>query len=170
MREATLNDVDEYHTLLNCPEISAFSDMPVNPDRKQSQRFVRWMVKLFKRGKGCAWIIETEHNHKLIGSARINSFEKKSKAGTLAYELHPEQWGQGYATEALAALVDYAHMALEINRLQAIVLQGNTASENVLINNGFRLEGLLRQKVFFDNTFHDVKLFARLATDARHRA
>ena len=44
-------------------------------------------------------------------------------------------------------------------------MPGNTASDRVLEKAGFRLEGVQRQKAWFQNAFHDWRLFGRLAAD-----
>ncbi len=169
LREATLADTDAYHRLLSERSVSNYSDIPANPTKKRSERFVSWMSKLHKRRVGCAWIIENQQDHTLLGAIRINSIEKKIKAGLIGYELHPQHWSNGYASEALDALVEYAHDSLELNRLEAWTVPGNTPSERVLLKNGFVQEGLQRQKVKFNNRLHDIKLFARLAADDRIR-
>ena len=47
------------------------------------------------------------------------------------YEAGRDYWGQGYATEAAGAVRDYALGELGAERLIALIIHGNTASENV---------------------------------------
>jgi [ribosomal protein S5]-alanine N-acetyltransferase len=49
----------------------------------------------------------------------------------VGYTLGREYWGRGYATEAAAAVRDYALGELGAERLIALIIHGNTASENV---------------------------------------
>jgi len=104
----------------------------------------------------------------IIGSVRINSIEKKASCGVIGYEVHPDYWNKGYATEALNAVVNHAHDVVGLNRLQAWTTVGNKASDKVLMNNGFQYEGTQRSRVKFRNQFWDVRLFGRLATDSYH--
>lgn len=135
------------------------------------------MSKLEARKKGIAWVIclsqqtDSQLAHQLpehntvIGSIRINSIEKKARCGVLGYEIHPAYWSNGYATEALGAVVSYAHQELGLNRLEAWTTEGNAASDKVLLKNGFQFEGTQREKVFLHNSFHHIRLFGRLACD-----
>jgi len=123
------------------------------------------MSRLYAGGIGIGWIICTRESSVVIGSIRINSIEKKAQCGVLGYELHPDYWGSGYATEALAAVVDYAHSTLSLNRLEAWTSEGNDASERVLLKNGFHFEGMQREKVWVRDQFQNIKLFGRLARD-----
>jgi RimJ/RimL family protein N-acetyltransferase len=49
----------------------------------------------------------------------------------VGYTLGRDFWGQGYATEAAGAVRDYALNGLGAERVIALIIHGNTASENV---------------------------------------
>ena len=49
----------------------------------------------------------------------------------VGYTLGRDFWGRGYATEAAGAVRDYALGGLGAERLIALIIHGNTASENV---------------------------------------
>lgn len=57
--------------------------------------------------------------------------------GTLAFYLAQAYWGQGFATEAGVAFVQFAFEQLRLVRLVAIVQVGNEASRRVLDKLGF---------------------------------
>ena len=58
----------------------------------------------------------------------------------LTYVLARSAWGKGLATEAAAALRDYAFGELKLNRLIALIEPGNSASEHVAQKIGMHLE------------------------------
>jgi len=58
----------------------------------------------------------------------------------VGYTLGRDYWGQGYATEAAGAVRDYALRELGADRLIALIIHGNTASENVAQKLGLRYE------------------------------
>lgn len=62
----------------------------------------------------------------------------------LGFALLPEFWGQGYAREAAAAVMDLARTSLGLSRLLAITSLGNHASGSLLEKLGFRFEGIVR--------------------------
>lgn len=123
------------------------------------------MSKLHARETGIGWLICLKDQSDALGSIRINSIEKKAQCGVLGYELHPDHWGKGYATEALEAVVQYAHNDLDLNRLEAWASVGNEASERVLLKNGFQFEGMQREKVCVRDQFQNIRLYGRLASD-----
>jgi len=73
--------------------------------------------------------------------------------------------GQGYAREAVRALLRLAFGPLGLVRIEAGVFPGNAASMRVLRANGFRREGRMRQEVRKDGVGRDVVLYARLRGD-----
>jgi ribosomal-protein-alanine N-acetyltransferase len=68
----------------------------------------------------------------------------------VGYTLGRDFWGQGYATEAASAARDYALGQLGVQRLIALIIHGNEASENVARKLGLRYE-------------HDIRLGRRSA-------
>jgi RimJ/RimL family protein N-acetyltransferase len=61
----------------------------------------------------------------------------------LGYALFERHWGQGYASEAAAAVIDYGRKTHGLERILAITSQDNDASINVLQKLGFRFEKLI---------------------------
>jgi ribosomal-protein-alanine N-acetyltransferase len=55
-------------------------------------------------------------------------------------------WGQGYLSEAIRVLLDYAFTELNLNRLEAEVHTDNTVSVRVLERLGFRREDRMRER------------------------
>ncbi len=76
-------------------------------------------------------------------------FEAPSKAVT-GYVLARDAWGNGYATEALTAIVEIAE-GLGVIRLYALCYPDHPASARVLEKCGFRLEQRLEQFAEFPN-------------------
>ena len=166
LRAATPKDVAEFHALVSTPEVTRYSNWPDAPTKAQIERSLRWMSKVHASGKGCAWIIETGASKAVAGAIRFNSFEKKWRCGEIGYELHPDYWGKGLMTEAVRAVVACGHQTFRLNRIDAWTLPGNDASDRVLEKSGFRHEGTMRQKAWFKGSFHDFRIFGRLAGDA----
>ena len=123
------------------------------------------MSRLHRQGLGIAWIIELKSTNTTVGAIRIYSIEKNARCGKVAYELHPEHWRAGIASEALAAVVHHAHETLALHRLEAWTSEGNPASDRVLVKNGFLLEGTLREKARFRDKHWNVRLYGRIADD-----
>ena len=95
-----------------------------------------------------------------IGFVLGQDIHKKSIE--LGYWLSEEYWGQGIASEAVKAMVDYAFAHFQVNRIWASVFSGNEASERVLLKNGFLHEATLKQSIFKNNVYIDELIFSML--------
>ena len=100
-----------------------------------------------------------------IGEAGVLSFNKQCNRVVLGYNLLPEFWGKGYATEITKALVKYSFKVEKVERIEALVGDGNVASRKVLENSGFIQEGLLRNFAYIDNRYINVYYYGIIKDD-----
>jgi RimJ/RimL family protein N-acetyltransferase len=57
---------------------------------------------------------------------------------TIGYGLVPHSWGNGYATEAVLAIIDVCRAHPDVRALAADTTHDNVASQRVLVKTGFR--------------------------------
>lgn len=85
----------------------------------------------------------------------------------LGYELNPDYWGCGYATEAAAALIDWGFAQLGLHRVWAWCIADNARSARVLERLGMYLEGRQREKVWMGDRWADALLYGILVHEWR---
>lgn len=73
-------------------------------------------------------------------------FDVTSEDAEIGYWVAPEHRGRGISSRALGVALDIARK-LNLKRLRARTVQGNPASENVLVGAGFRQVGRARPEV-----------------------
>jgi RimJ/RimL family protein N-acetyltransferase len=105
-----------------------------------------------------------------IGNCGARKESADACEASLGYELAPDYWGQGYATEAARAVLDFGFTHLGLHRITADCVADNTASAHVLTKLGFQLEGRLREREFYKSRWWDTLLFAILEPEWRARA
>ena len=98
----------------------------------------------------------------IIGTAVLFNIEKASGLAEIGYLLAREHWGQGYATEAVTAFIDFAFSTLNLRRLEATVDTRNAGSNQLLQRLGFTLEGVLRERWLAAGELQNINLFALL--------
>ncbi len=95
----------------------------------------------------------------------------------IGYVFNDKYWGNGYATESLSALLDYAFVSLNARRIIAKCDPKNTPSWKLLERVGMRREATMLQNVFFFTDengtpiWKDTYQYAMLRTEymAEHR-
>ena len=78
-------------------------------------------------------------NNDLIGGVGLTPTEDDFYE--LGYWLGVEYWGQGYATESVRGLLNYAKSNMPCEKFKANVYKENVASAKVLEKNGFKRVG-----------------------------
>lgn len=87
---------------------------------------------------------------------------ERAVGAEFGYWLGRTHWGQGTMTRVVSVFVPWVMQALDLQRLQATVLDFNAGSARVLEKNGFVEEGVLRNAVRKRGRLHDLRMFARL--------
>ncbi len=80
---------------------------------------------------------------RLIGTIGLNEISLPARRAEIAYDIAPTYWRHGIATLACEVLTAWALQTLGLARVQATVLDTNTASAGVLERCRFHREGLL---------------------------
>ncbi|MGE6230819.1 GNAT family N-acetyltransferase [Paenibacillus chitinolyticus] len=137
---------------------------------KHNKETVRSMIGHFERDFGkksrIKWGIFRKEDGRMAGIAEAFDFNQKVDMVTIGYFLAEDCWGMGIATEAVRLLTAYLFTEAEVNRIQAQVMPANDASKKVLIKNGFRKEGTLRQAALWAGKgIVDLEIYAILKED-----
>jgi RimJ/RimL family protein N-acetyltransferase len=90
-------------------------------------------------GRAQIMAITLSENGELIGA--VSAQDIHQGCGELGYWIGVPYWGQGYATEAVSALVQEVFASGRVQRLQARVLVRNPGSARVLEKAGFSRSG-----------------------------
>ncbi len=103
----------------------------------------------------------------LIGNCGIRMDAPGATEADVGYELAPEQWGRGYASEAARAIVAFGFDALRVHRICAACVADNVASAHVLEKLGMQLEGRLRDHRHYKGRWWDTLVYAILEHEWR---
>ncbi len=122
------------------------------------------------KADGIEWLDVTANNYRLRGYGMFTIVERASgtiigfcglvhpegqqEAG-IKYALKREYWGQGFATEAVRALLDYGTRAHGRARIIATTDPANSASHNVLLK-----AGMFVAKLRTEDDGAQIKVFA----------
>lgn len=105
-------------------------------------------------------------NGPLIGDMGIHFLEDDAQV-EIGYTLSPEYQGQGYASEAVKAILNYLFFTLNKHRITASVDPDNQKSINLLKKLGFRQEAHFKKSVFIHGKWCDDVIFAILEEECK---
>ena len=145
------------------PDVTRYVGWPAPRTVDGTRAFLALSDEEWSRWPAGPYLVEARADGTLLGGTGL-SFETPYRAST-GYILARDSWGQGYATEALRAMVTLAE-TLQLRRLYAICHVDHRASAHVLEKCDFIREGILRQYSAFPNLgsgeICDVLCYARV--------
>jgi RimJ/RimL family protein N-acetyltransferase len=162
----------ELWEVLNAPDLRKYQDIP----RVRAEEFERQVRARPKALRANAtgrfeWLLKAGSPPTPLGWISLRVNDRTPRIGEVGYSLMPDARGNGYASEALHAVIDEAFRAGELDELQACIVPANTASRSVLDRTGFREERMLRSGAVIRGRHVDVLLFSltRAAWDRARR-
>jgi RimJ/RimL family protein N-acetyltransferase len=106
-----------------------------------------------------------KRSRQFIGNCGIRKTAASAHEADIGYELSPDHWGHGYATEAARAIVQFGFAELRVHRIWAWCIADNVASARVLEKIGLKLEGRLREKEYFKGRWWDTLMYGILESE-----
>lgn len=103
-----------------------------------------------------------EHAGDPVGSVQLAPLVDRRGWANLGAWIHPKAWGEGYATEACAHVLDYGFADLRLHRVGAGIDAGNEASIALAEGLGFVHEGTSREDIFRDGEYVDRERYGLL--------
>ena len=117
----------------------------------------------WKLGRGYVFMVaEREQPATLIGKIALSGIMRGAMYGAyLGYWMSADVQGQGYVTEALSAVLDFAFGPAGLHRVQAAIMPRNARSLRVIEKLGFRREGYAERYLQIAGKWEDHIVFAR---------
>lgn len=144
IRRFAANDAVDLHEYLSNPAVYRYEPRePINFDRAMHLCQERAATTDF-------WAMELADSGKMIGHIYFKQIEPHElRTWEVGYIVNPAYQGEGFGTEAVAALLRKEFKEKPIHRVFAHCNPENLASWKLLERVGLRREGLLRRNVFF---------------------
>jgi RimJ/RimL family protein N-acetyltransferase len=170
LRPFTEADTDAIFALLSNPRVLRYWDTPPWSERAQAERFIVRCKQMEQEGSGVRLVIECAADGLFIGWCLLINWNPDFRSALLGYCLDESAWGQGFATEAASALLQWAFDTLDLNRVQSNCDTRNTASGRVLEKLGFVREGTLREDCIVNGDVSDSWVYGLLRREWVARA
>jgi [ribosomal protein S5]-alanine N-acetyltransferase len=154
-------DVTYIFPLMADSEVMAFWDVGEIDDPDVITNLVEGQVDEMAGGRAIYWAMRRLTDDQFIGTCDLSEIDRRHHRAEVGFMLGREAWGQGYALEAMQAVLAYA-AASGLRRLSARNHLGNHRSEALLQKLGFVEEGMLRGHVLRDGERRDCRLFGLL--------
>ena len=141
IRETEISDIDYVRTVESAPA--------------NRENVFQWSkeqhIKIIE-GKDTLHLIIEDQSFQKVGYAIIAGLESKNKSIELRRVVIDKK-NKGYGTEFLKLMKEYTFEDLEFHKLWLDFFDTNSRVETLYKKNGFKREGVLRDKYYYDNRY-----------------
>jgi ribosomal-protein-alanine N-acetyltransferase len=162
LRELRPADAADLLAVLTEPAVANATDVEPLQTVQQVEELILLLEARFAARAGIRWALTFGRDDRVMGTIGFPFIDPEARRAEIGYEVAPEYWGRGLATEAVRRLATYGFEELGLNRIEATTSLGNAASIRVLDKAGFTEEGVLREYRYWRGGFHDLRMFSLL--------
>lgn len=162
LRAVEPEDLEITYEMENDPSMWDISDFTVP--------YSRYVVRQYIEGSQCdvfadkqlRLMIVNKSDHSVLGTIDITDFVPLHSRGEVGIAIHRDYRQQGYATDALQLICEYAFEFLFLNQLYAHVAVDNEVCLKLFTSCGFSQCGVLKRWIQVGGCYKDVVLLQYL--------
>lgn len=145
LRAFTVDDAEAFFAINSNAEVMRYTHEPLLESVEQARAAIESYPDFETVGYG-RWACVLKETQSIIGFCGLK-YLSDLDAVDVGYRLLPEYWGQGLATEACKASLEFGFQTLELSEIIGLVLEQNVASARVLEKSGMTLQA----KISYDD-------------------
>ncbi len=162
LRKMTPLDAKDMYEYSSKSEVTKYLSWTEHESEEYTRQYLKFLKSKYKKGEYLDWGITLKSTGKLIGTCGFTSIDLSNSKGEIGYVLNPEYSGNGYATEAVKAVLEYAFFTLKLNRMEARVMEGNLPSVKLLEKIGMTFEGRGEEEIFVKGEYKNILHYSLL--------
>lgn len=122
-----------------------------------NEMHVNWIENKILTGKVVQFIIQDNISQKKIGSVYLRDIDKQFRSAEYGIFIGEDDFrGKGLGSESARLIVDYGFRNLKLHRIFLRVFKNNIAAVSSYKKVGFEVEGIARDMVYLDGSYHDM--------------
>lgn len=171
LRNFAASDLEAFLTYRNDPEVAKYQSWSIPYSREKGEAFIREMqdVHAPKQGDWLQLALELKETGALIGDVAFGIKADDIRQATVGFTIASAYWQNGYATEAMTALLDYLFEDVDMHRVIADCDTENIGSWKTLEKLGFRREAYFVESLLIDGIYTSEYYYGLLQREWRSR-
>lgn len=160
LRPFTMDDIRDVYLYASDPKVTEFLTWETHEDILETEQ----ILNNFYIGSNGIYAIELEIEERCIGCIDLR-LDAENDKGSFGFVLNSNYWNQGYMSESLQLILDFAFIKLGLNRIESTHYLENKASGRVMEKCGMKYEGTGLQELKVKDIYYDVVHYGILKED-----
>lgn len=135
LRPLTVDDAESVFKWNSDPRVTKYMSYSTYTDISQT---IEWIKSTYDDENEWTWAFVLKDENKVIGSGGIGPSDKMQSYWGIGYNIHYDYWHKGYCTEAMKAIIDFAHNTLDVNKICSCHAVDNPRSGKVMEKCGLK--------------------------------
>lgn len=146
------------------PEVQRYLEWKARDETEARSAFDQMLkqVRLMRPGDTLTLAVVREIDGKVLGQVSLRWTDATAGQGEIRFAFNPEYRRQGFAAEAVQAVITFAFDELRLHRVFARCAGSNEASARLLKGLGMRLEAHYREHALFQGEWDEELHFGLL--------
>jgi len=163
LREFSEEDWEGLHAYSADERLCLFLNWGPNSE-EDSRQFVQYAVDQQKEEPRNHFelVIANKESGEIVGNCCIRITHPHHREGELHVIVRRADWGKGYGSEGIAAMLDFGFRELYLHRIYSMVDPEDVATARVLEKNGLKREGHFREHKWIKEDWRDTLYYAVL--------
>ena len=167
LRKTSITDAAQmFKNWASDPEVTKYLSWQPHTDIEVTKSILASWDKENAKTEYYHWGMVLKENQEIIGTTGTLGIDGKNHSTELGYCMSRALWGNGYMTEAVAAIIEYLFNTVGFNRITSRHDPDNIGSGRVMQKCGMVFEGIQRQAHYCERRgFYDLASYAILKVD-----
>jgi RimJ/RimL family protein N-acetyltransferase len=162
LRPLAATDARALYAIFSDPTVVRYWSAEPWTDISMADTAIARALEAYRDETELRFAIELAGSREVIGTVALHHFYNQYNRCELGYAIASGHWGNGYASEAIEAVLDHGFNEVGINRVEADIDPRNDASAHVLEKLGFRKEGFMPQRWRVHGEYADTVFYGLL--------
>ncbi len=147
LRGMRVSDAEDMFAYASRPSVTTYLTWDPHGSIGETREYLTYVGQRYRTGDFYDWAVICKDDGHMVGTCGFTSFNCPSDSAEIGYVLNPTYQGQGFATEAVRRVLAFGFEELNLHRIEAHFIEGNTASRRLMERVGMTLEGYARESM-----------------------
>lgn len=129
LRPITIDDAEAVYQWTSDERVTKYMSYPTHTYISQTKA---WITSTFSDETEWNWAFVLKNENRVIGTGSIGREKHSEDCWGIGYNFHYDCWHKGYCTEAMKAIINYAHNQLGVKKICGCHAVENPASGRVM--------------------------------------